>query len=87
MRLYQLIVSDGQHKGRYVGKNIFGARINPDLSKSPEIRISGNGHSLFVQLEAASHFSEWKALQLKRELNALGIQVTLEPIRVGRSGP
>ncbi len=79
MRLYQLIVREGEHKGRYVGRDILGTRWNRELLETPEFRVPGKDLSLFVQAGAASHFSEWMALQVQREFNAAGIEVRIEP--------
>jgi hypothetical protein len=80
MSLFRLLVSGGEHEGRYVGRNILGARVNPELLKTPEFPLPGTEYSLFVQRQAASHLSEWKALQVQGLLRTLGIQVVLETV-------
>ena len=85
MHLYLLIVADGPYKGRYVGKNILGARMNPQLLDAPEIRVPGTDYSLFVQKDAASHFGERKASQVRQDLVVLGVRAIIEPMSLGSS--
>jgi hypothetical protein len=78
MCLFLLVVSNGERKGRFVGRNIIGLRANSKLQETPEIEIPGTDYSLFAQKDAASHFSEWKALMMRHSLRISGIEVTIE---------
>ena len=69
-----VIVSAGEHKGRYVGPNYFGMRTNPALTSSPEIRLEGLPYSLWTQLEMARNYDAQKASEIQAGLKAIGIE-------------
>jgi len=70
----RLIVSSGEHKGRYVGPNYSGLRTNPVLLASPEVKLPGTPYSLWTQEQMAAAYLEQKALEVQAELKALGLE-------------
>jgi hypothetical protein len=69
-----LIVTSGEYKGRYVGQQCSGPRVNPVLNQNPEMPVFGTGYSLFIQEKFAFHF--------EIDSNAVAVQTGLRKCHV-----